>query len=234
MSRKKTNILFIVMAMVAIVILIGTGTYAYYQTNIKGTTSGTIAKWDFKANNQTESFNLDFGSLYPGKSGTYNLELSAENSDLDVYYEFIIHSGWGGNMGQIFVNPYLYFDSSYTKGPIENHGDYVGKYGIIPAGQKITIPLYYNWIYNELDVANLADGQLASSPISIVGRQYTGSSETIPINIYKLDLLSYNIPYKSTIIPVAELDSDRFDYPTGSLYYFEKVDDTSGYIRVSE
>lgn len=47
MSRKKTNILFIIMATVAIVIFIGTGAYAYYQTNIKGTTNGTIAKWDY-------------------------------------------------------------------------------------------------------------------------------------------------------------------------------------------
>ena len=35
------------MATVAIVILIGTGAYAYYQTNIKGTTNGTIVKWDY-------------------------------------------------------------------------------------------------------------------------------------------------------------------------------------------
>ena len=224
MSRKKTNILFIVMALVAIVILIGTGAYAYYQTNIKGTTSGTIAKWDFKANNQTESFNLDFGSLYPGKSGTYNLELSAENSDLDVYYEFIIHKNTR-------LTNNIFFDNAYTVGPNESGDWKVGKYGVITAGSKLTIPLYYNWPYsNQNDNESWADGSLISTEISIIGRQYTAFDGTIPMNLMGLTLVSSNFAVDNKIIPISCL-GDGFGYGCSfEPYYFEAINEKSGYI----
>ena len=89
--KNNNKILYISIAILVLAVGIALGTYAYYQTTISGTISGTVAQWSFKANNQTSTFALDFGSLYPGKSGTYNLELSAEDSELPVYYEFIIH-----------------------------------------------------------------------------------------------------------------------------------------------
>lgn len=173
MSRKKTNILFIVMAMLAISIILGTGAYAYYRSTISGTTSGTIAKWSFKANNQTESFNLDLGSLYPGKSGTYNIELSAENSDLDVYYElsFDLQYSWDYD--------YMAFDSNY-----QNKLDYCtlrGIYGTISAGEKINVPLYYNWPYTGDDDENDATGKTKSYTFNIVAQQLTGYTGTIPM-----------------------------------------------------
>lgn len=109
MDKKRTNILFIVMAVTAIVIIIGTGAYAYYRSTMSGTISGTIAKWSFKANNQTETFTLDLGDLYPGKTGSYNIELSAENSDLDVYYELDF---W--RLAHMYT-PRFYWDSEHTK-----------------------------------------------------------------------------------------------------------------------
>ena len=41
--------------------------------------------WSFTANNQTDSFNIDLWAGYPGKKDVYDLELSAVNSDLDVW-----------------------------------------------------------------------------------------------------------------------------------------------------
>ena len=79
-KQKKTqkSYLYIIFLALAFVIFLGTGAYAYYQTTITGTISGNVAKWSFKANNQTSTFSIDFGSLYPGKEETYYLELSAE------------------------------------------------------------------------------------------------------------------------------------------------------------
>ncbi len=173
MDRKRTNILFICMAIVAIVILIGTGAYAYYQTGISGTTSGTIAKWSFKANNQTESFNIDFGKLYPGKTGIYNIELSAEDSDLDVYYEIVFHN-------QDFQQ-LVFWDSSYTE-TIDFCGKY-GKYGTIPAGQKITIPIYFNWPYNESETFYRVVND--ENTITVIGQQLNGYSGNTPMYFFE-------------------------------------------------
>ena len=91
MSSKEKNYkkIMIITIVTSIIVVLGTVSYAFYQTAINGTVSGTIAKWSFTANNQTDSFDLNLGELYPGKSGTYNITLSAANSDLDVYYELI-------------------------------------------------------------------------------------------------------------------------------------------------
>ena len=174
------------MAMVAISIILGTGAYAYYRSTISGTTSGTIAKWSFKANNQTENFNLDLGSLYPGKSGTYNIELSAENSDLDVYYELYFDNiDWPS----IYTN--FYFDSNYTLTISECI--YRGLYGTIPAGSKITIPLYYNWPYNEDSRENWADGSEMNNSLIIIGQQLTGYSGSTPM--YLIESIDSNAYY---------------------------------------
>ena len=121
-SYKRVSIIVVA---ITITILLGTVSYAFYQTTINGRVSGTIAKWSFTANNQTDSFDLNLGELYPGKSGTYNITLSATNSDLDVYYELIFTSA--------NINFLMCWDSSYTK-PLVGRGDvsYVGKYGVIP------------------------------------------------------------------------------------------------------
>ena len=173
MDRKRANILFIGMALVTIVILIGTGAYAYYRTTISGTTSGTIAKWSFKANNQTESFSINLGKVYPGKTGTYNIELSAEDSDLDVYYELVFKD---------FSND-IYWDINYTKPlygafPCES---YVGRYGIIPSGEKTTIVLYYNWPYGNKK-EDYKSYEMTNN-IEIIAKQYSSYNGTIPINI---------------------------------------------------
>ena len=172
MSSTKSNILLITMATIAIVIILGTGAYAYYQTNINGTTSGTIARWDFKANNQTETFDLDLGDLYPGKTGSYNIELSAENSDLDVYYEIYFTSNLG-------------FGYSITKVPVQLEKCGIrGLYGTISAGQKTNIPLTLNWPYSEDSTERFADGtRTLTYTVKISAQQYTAYTGTLPMKL---------------------------------------------------
>ena len=172
MDKKRANILFIVMAVTAIVIIIGTGAYAYYRSTMSGTISGTIAKWSFKANNQTETFTLDLGDLYPGKTGSYNIELSAENSDLDVYYEIYFTSNLG-------------FGYSIMKVPVQLEKCGIrGLYGTINAGQKINIPLTLNWPYSEDSTERFADGaHTLTYTVKISAQQYTAYTGTLPIKI---------------------------------------------------
>ena len=178
--ENNNKILYISIAILVLAVGILFGTYAYYQTTITGTISGNVAKWSFKANGETSSFNLDLGDLYPGVSGTYNIELSAENSELDVYYEVYFY--WDG-----FPNGAadLYLDSNYT---MKIHGcddnDLYGLYGTISAGEKINIPIYLNWPYDGNDYEGDADGRQASYIVEIVGQQYTGYSGSIPMYFF--------------------------------------------------
>ena len=105
-KEKSYKRISIIVVAITITILLGTVSFAFYQTTINGTVSGTIAKWSFTANDQTSSFELDLGDLYPGKKGTYNITLSATNSELDVYYELVFGYATGSK--------YLYLDQAIT------------------------------------------------------------------------------------------------------------------------
>ena len=249
MSSKEKNYkkIMIITIITSIIVVLGTVSYAFYQTAINGRVSGTIAKWSFTANNQTDSFDLNLGELYPGKSGTYNITLSAANSDLDVYYELIFTGA--------DIDFLLYWDSSYTKPLGSRDASYVGKYGVITKGSSVTIPLYLNWPYdNPYDDNGVQpyEGNVSIPEIKIIAKQYTGYSGSIPMNLLGFtNLISYNSFFKENIlIPISTIDCNRYydiyNYPyySGSActsdelnigkYKFEAINATSGYIIVQK
>ena len=220
MSSKEKNYkkIMIITIVTSIIVILGTVSYAFYQTAINGTVSGTIAKWSFTANNQTDSFDLNLEKLYPGKSGTYNITLSATNSDLDVYYELIFTGAQ--------INEFMYWDSSYTK-PLQDYysNSYIGKYGVITKGSSVTIPIYFNWPYGDT-----SEGYYERSmpEIKIIAKQYTGYNGSIPMNLLGFtNLISYNEFGNGLVIPIKAI-FDQYGYYKD--YKFETINATSGYI----
>ncbi len=170
-KEKNYNVFFIVAIIVSVIVILGTVTYAFYQSSINGNVSGTIAKWNFTANDQASNFELDLGGLYPGKIETYNITLSAESSDLDVYYELIFTD--------TIINKFMYWDSSYTK-PLDGNDSYVGRYRIITKGSTPTNPLYLNCPYSgSSDLYCHECVNTREVPIEIIARQYTGYNGSI-------------------------------------------------------
>ena len=223
MSSKEKNYkkIMIITIITSIIVVLGTVSYAFYQTAINGRVSGTIAKWSFTANNQTDSFDLNLGELYPGKSGTYNITLSAESSDLDVYYELIFTGA--------DIDFLLYWDSSYTK-PLDGYDSaYVGKYGVITKGSSVTIPIYFNWPYGTEGEAYINNWTMPE--IKIIAKQYTGYSGTIPMNLLGFtNLVSYNNSKNNLVIPTATILADQYGYYVNNKYKFEAINATMGYI----
>ncbi|MBQ4633900.1 MAG: hypothetical protein IJB71_00960 [Bacilli bacterium] len=170
--KNNNKILYISIAILVLAIGIAFGTYAYYQTTISGTISGNVAKWSFTANGQTSNLNLDLGSLYPGKSGAYDIVLSAKDSELDVYYELYIDPS-----GKIPL--FLYWDSAknFRVGTCETPG----KYGTITAGDEVTLTLYFDWPYNYSQGESYDSNMDNSVPIHIVGQQLTGYTGSTPM-----------------------------------------------------
>ena len=173
--KNNNKILYISIAILVLAIGIAFGTYAYYQTTITGTISGNVAKWSFKANGQTSSLSIDLGDIYPGKSGTYNVVLSAEDSELDVYYELYTITSWWSITSKLFL------DSAHTK--IFDACQFPGVYGTITAGTTKTVPIYFYWPYEseEGDGTDFYVDALDSVSIEIVGQQLTGYTGSTPM-----------------------------------------------------
>ena len=214
----NSNLFLILAISFSVLVISGSVTYAFYQSSISGIINGTIAKWDFKVNNKVDTFNLDFGELYPGKTGNVDLVLSAENSDLDVYYELIFQNGT--------INSKLYWDSDHIIGigsyNSSNTNLRVGRYGVIKAGSKETVTLYYNWPYGTSSENYSTNTPSAS--IKIIGRQYTGTSATLPINMLGLTFGTY----------AETCTVDEYGYKTIGTncgYRTQTIDSTHGYFR---
>ncbi|MBQ4633755.1 MAG: hypothetical protein IJB71_00175 [Bacilli bacterium] len=189
-KKAQKSYLYIIFLALAFIILLGTGAYAYYQTTITGSITGSVAQWSFKANDQTSTFNINLGDLYPGKYVEYGIDLSTENSELPVGFLLIFNSPqlYDAELNPIFSAEYKVFYRNsfifnYTR---EDRTDgaaqmlmVAGIYGIIMPGSKITIPLYYDWPHDgQIDDYNtLANTQNITAPITIVGRQLDMTSE---------------------------------------------------------
>ena len=195
LKNGKKSYLYIIFLALAFIILLGTGAYAYYQTTITGTISGSVAKWSFKANNQTSTFNFDLGSLYPGKYAEYSLELSAEDSDLPVAFELIFQYDPGTS--GFSENPWIFLTSRFKIGQDDNYfvpySGIAGLKGIIAPDEKMVIPIIFDWPYEEIwSNSNMQDeyGKTLTLPITIVGRQLPISSFEEMLSIFsESDLL---------------------------------------------
>ena len=166
-AKKKNNnqmkATIIGIAMIVAALGLGVGTYAYYQSTITGTMSGSITAWSFVVNEQPTTFTADLGDLKPGVSGQLTLNLSAADSGLGVnaVVSFSGKTNWPANLK-------LYSDAGKTSEIV------FGTTTIsrtISAGAADTVVIYYDWpIGNSAENSPTADQQ-ASFVITVVGTQ---------------------------------------------------------------
>ena len=137
MKDKILTALGIVLMIGAVVL--ATTSYARFVSGVKGTANITLARWEFTANDKTMSFTSDLGELYPGIDKYFQVILSAENSDVDVDYK--IKFNYPNNIPK---NLKFYSDSAKTQ-EINLDGDTLS--GILTAGKRTVITIYYDWPY---------------------------------------------------------------------------------------
>ena len=149
-------------AMIFAALAISVGTYAYYQTTISGTVSGSITAWSFIVNEETTSFTADLGDLKPGVSGEITLNLSAEESGLGVsaVVSFSGATNWPANLK-------LYSDENHTS-ELEIGTDTITR--TLEAGKSDTVIIYYNWPLGTTAETPATAGT-ASVQINVVGTQ---------------------------------------------------------------
>lgn len=78
-GKKEKSKLIAGIAMMVFAIALSAGTYAFYQSTISGTASGTIVAWECKAGGGASTFTLDLGNLKPNITKTIPINLSVKN-----------------------------------------------------------------------------------------------------------------------------------------------------------
>lgn len=132
-------------AMMIFAVAVSAGTYAYYQSTITGTASGTILAWSCKGNNVTSNFTttLSNANLKPGVSGNFTITVTSANFAADYTIRITNVTNKPGN---------LKFYKTYASSTGYTEEMTVGATGTTAAGTiaaaangSNTTTLYYNW-----------------------------------------------------------------------------------------
>lgn len=95
---KKGTALTAVLLSVATLGIMGGSTYSKYYTEINGTGNAQVARWSFKANNETKTIaNIKLSNTYnqsklvankiaPGTKGSFDIVLDATGADVAIDY----------------------------------------------------------------------------------------------------------------------------------------------------
>ena len=147
MSSKK--ILYAGIAVLVLGIGFAIGTYAYYQTTVTGSASGTVLYWDCTQNVSNATTVLN--NLYPGKSGsiTFNLTCSME-ADYSIYITAQTNMG-PGNTAHPNLNLYKNSATTVSSNIITSSSSSAVATGTLSAGTATTVTLYYNWPYGTVE-----------------------------------------------------------------------------------
>lgn len=147
---KGNKVLYAGIAVLILGISFAIGTYAYYQTTVTGTASGTVLAWNCTANGKSDAFTIALGSLYPGSSGSKDITIAASiAADYTITFDTFTNMGAGSN------HPYLnlYKDSAHAT--VINESDTIT--GSVAAGGSSKATFYYYWPYGtQVDTYNSA------------------------------------------------------------------------------
>ena len=140
MSKKiKDNIFVYGLILMILAVGIAIGTYAYYQTTINGTASGTVLAWNCDLGSSGVQKNT-FANMYPGVSGEITFNVT---SSITADYTITISNYKYMNTGTRAALK-LYTDSAHST--VIGSGDSVtGE--VATNGGTGTTTIYYYWPY---------------------------------------------------------------------------------------
>lgn len=161
-NKEKTKLIMGI-AMMVLAVAVAGGTYAYYQTTITGTVSGTILAWDC-INGTGTSGNVSLGNLKPGSTGNFTVKVSSTNFKFDATVTF----GTGTNVPTNFK---LYTDSAHST-VVPSAG--LTATGVAKGSTGKTWTIYYYWPIGttaETPIATGTSNKSLSIPYSITCKQ---------------------------------------------------------------
>lgn len=179
-NKRYLVIVTIVLFLIGTILLVS-GAYAYYRSTITGEVIGTVAVWQFDANNTSaSSFNIvltpdanststESSTIAPDTSGSFTLSLSTADSDLAADYIITF-----SNFSNVPANLTFYNDSAFTQVTnIAGNGYSIS--GTLDAHDNFSKTIYWKWPYGDetsVNADNASKNTAVSFTANIVGTQH--------------------------------------------------------------
>lgn len=183
-SKKSAILLMVLLLLIAVTAMYVASTYAKYTSEITGNNgTATVAKWAFTTDNAVQTLTINLAGTYdattlvnnkiaPGTTGSFNIALSNEHSEVGVNFSVKLNS-----ITNKPTNLKFYKDSSYTTELTPGTSTITGQ---LVAGEKSFegVPVYWRWEYETDAIAtndpkDTTDGEAAKS--LTIGVDITGT-----------------------------------------------------------
>ena len=166
---KGNKILYAGIAILILGIGFAVGTYAYYQTTVTGNVSGTVLAWWCKGPNDSATFTISLGSLYPGSAGEKSITITSS-----MAASYTITFGEFTNMGSGSNHPNLNLYKTHGSGtsysdPIVEGGSITGTTTLSGGTYTGTATFYYYWPYGTS--AETYNSAAPSVPVTVLCTQ---------------------------------------------------------------
>ena len=174
MKKKSQNFNAFSISVIALLVvaILGTGVYAYYQTQVNATGNMKAKNWVFsvKANDKelSETFNDTIANLQPGSKGSYKITVDATGTEVDLDYAVTI--GYANGSAKI-TNLKFYTDSEY-KSELTSTNRIKGTILASDESKTKDVYVYYYWPYDGDSATDTADaGKSVSLNLTVTGVQ---------------------------------------------------------------
>ncbi len=139
---KGNKILYAGIAILVLGIGFAIGTYAYYQTTITGTATGTVLAWDCDA--ATGPASVQMPNLYPGDAGSFTITVTSEiTSSYSIKFTGLTHIGTDSDRANLKL--YQTKNGTSYSSEIVNNTTISGT--VATNGGTSTKTIYWNWPY---------------------------------------------------------------------------------------
>lgn len=184
LKKKKNLSLLVLLLLVGVAGVYVVGTFAKYTSSVDKNGTATVAKWAFSTDNTSGDLSISIAptanattlvanKIAPGTSGSFDLVVSNEHSEVGISYEITFT-----DIANLPTN--LVFKQDGTDININTKKIT----GTLPAGQTETIPVTWEWKYETTDgdANDTEDGKNANTltfKAHIVGTQVAPSETAI-------------------------------------------------------
>jgi len=197
MKNKKSLTIIVLLVLVGLTSGYVASTYAKYTSTITGNEGEvTVAKWAFTTDNAAQTLTIDLdetydattlvnGKIAPGTSGSFNIELTNENTEVGVDFTIALDTITGKP-----TNLKFYKDSAHTTELTPGTSTITGQLAAEDA-TGLQVPIYWAWEYETNAIAtndpiDTTDGEAAATltiGVTITGTQVAPSTTGITSHV---------------------------------------------------
>ncbi len=175
MKKKKQNFNAFSISVIALLVvaILGTGVYAYYQTQMSATGDMHAKAWVFTAKGNdkelSDTFSDTIANLQPGASGQYKITVDATGTEVDL--DYLVDIAYATNSEQI-TNLKFYSDAEHTT-ELSSTNKIRGTILATDSARTKDVYIYYAWPYDSGNqAADTADaGKTVSFNLTVTGVQ---------------------------------------------------------------